>query len=66
MDFKESDQQRRIQQAWQAVHIARPVHYSLFTCGETILPYFLICGDSEARTRSGEITFTLRSVENGS
>src|SRR5262245_5198165 len=43
MNFSEFEQQRRFFEAWQAVEIARPVHYSLFTFGESELPYFLVC-----------------------
>jgi hypothetical protein len=43
MNFSDFDPQRQFRQAWEAVHIARPVHYSLFTFGESELPYFLIC-----------------------
>jgi hypothetical protein len=46
MTFDESQQRRRFQEAWNAVKIARPVHYSLFTFGESILPYYLVCGKS--------------------
>jgi hypothetical protein len=40
------DAEERFRAAWQAVRIARPVHYTLFTFGESDLPYFLI-EDSE-------------------
>ena len=39
------DPQRFFRDAWKAVKIVRPVHFSLFTFGESILPYFLVCGD---------------------
>jgi len=42
MDFHEYDAGARFRNAWQAVEIARPVHYSLFTFGESELPYYLI------------------------
>jgi len=44
MEFDEYDQERRFRKAWEAVAIERAVHYSLFTFGESILPYFLVCG----------------------
>ena len=47
MDFNEFDQEKMFYEAWQAVAIVRPVHYSLFTFGESILPYFLVCGNQE-------------------
>ena len=34
--------ERRFRAAWEAVQIVRGVRYSLFTFGETDLPYFLI------------------------
>jgi hypothetical protein len=43
MNFSEFEQQRRFMEAWQAVRIARGVPYSLFTFGESELPYFLVC-----------------------
>ena len=45
MDFNEFDPEKMFYEAWQAVAIVRPVHYSLFTFGETVLPYFLVCGN---------------------
>lgn len=48
MNFSEFEERRRFQQAWEAIHIARPVHYSLFTFGESELPYFLVCEGREA------------------
>lgn len=44
MDFEEFNLQRRFDEAWCAVSIERPVHYSLFTFGESDLPYFLVLG----------------------
>jgi hypothetical protein len=38
----EHEQERLFRAAWEAVAIRRPVHYSLFTFGESILPYFLV------------------------
>lgn len=43
MDFDSFDRERRFRDAWEAVSIERNVHYSLFTFGESVLPYFLIC-----------------------
>ena len=42
MDFGPIDPQDRLRAAWGAVNVARPVHYSLFTFGESDLPYFLV------------------------
>lgn len=41
-DFRSFDAEQRFHDAWNAVSIARPVHYSLFTFGESDLPYFLV------------------------
>jgi len=38
------DPERRFRAAWDAVRIARQVSYTLFTFGESDLPYFLVCG----------------------
>jgi len=45
MDF-EDYQRQRFMEAWESVDIVRPVHYGLFTFGESELPYFLVCGES--------------------
>ena len=42
MYFDEFEEHHRFQQAWEAVRIARPVAYSLFTFGTSDLPYFLV------------------------
>ncbi|QDU37837.1 hypothetical protein Mal4_21540 [Maioricimonas rarisocia] len=42
MSFEPTDPERRFREAWDAVEIARPVHYSLFTFGESDLPYYLV------------------------
>jgi hypothetical protein len=47
MDINEFDPEKMFYEAWQSVAIVRPVHYSLFTFGETTLPYYLVCGNSE-------------------
>jgi hypothetical protein len=44
MNFDPHDRERLFYEAWNAVRIARPVQYSLFTFGESVLPYFLVCG----------------------
>jgi hypothetical protein len=59
MSFAEFEERRRFQQAWEAVRIARPVHYSLFTFGESELPYFLVC---EARQANETVTITRGDV----
>lgn len=47
MSFNEFEQEQMFFEAWKAVTIVRPVHYSLFTFGESVLPYYLICGNRE-------------------
>ena len=42
MEFGPFDPEDRLRAAWGAVNVARPVHFSLFTFGESDLPYFLI------------------------
>ncbi len=48
--FDEFEQRRRFQEAWEKVEIARPVRYSLFTFGESVLEYYLVCGKRGAGT----------------
>lgn len=43
MFFDDFEAERQFREAWEAVEIARPVRYSLFTFGESELPYYLIC-----------------------
>ena len=45
--FAEFDHFRRV---WEAVKVVRPVRYSLFTFGDSELPYFLLCGPSDTQT----------------
>lgn len=47
MPFDEFDQERMFHEAWDAVEIVRPVRLSLFTFGETVLSYYLVCGSRE-------------------
>jgi len=47
MFYPDFEQQRRIQQAWSSVAIARPVRYCLFTFGQSVLQYYLVCGDAD-------------------
>jgi len=62
MDFAEFDQRHRFQEAWEAVRILRPVHYSLFTFGNSELPYFLVCEKSgtapTVSIKQGEVRIT--------
>jgi hypothetical protein len=50
MDFSAPDPERLFMAAWNAVEIARPVHYSLFTFGESELPYYLVVDSKEDKT----------------
>jgi hypothetical protein len=60
--FDRIDPERRFREAWNAVQIARDVPYSLFTFGESDLPYFLVLEPSEAgklvSLRQGQVTIT--------
>ncbi len=62
MDFEDHDAGARFRDAWQAVEIARPVSYSLFTFGESDLPYFLIVDAAQPRqpvsVTQGEVKIT--------
>lgn len=48
--------------AWDSVHIARPVHYTLFTFGESELPYILVVDSEQPRqpvsVTRGEVKIT--------
>lgn len=48
MSFEDFEQEKAFRQAWNSVEIARPVSYSLFTFGESVLPYYLVCHDASA------------------
>lgn len=62
MNFSDFEERRQFQQAWEAVRIARPVHYSLFTFGESELHYILVCDAEEPNAlvtiRRGEVRVT--------
>ena len=62
MDFHPFDRERRFRQAWESVEIRRPVHYSLFTFGESVLPYYLVCRPDRpgemVSIRQGEVRIT--------
>lgn len=58
--FDEYEQFQRFRDAWQQVRIERAVQYSLFTFGDSELPYFLVTnsalkGDT-VRIRQGQVT----------
>ena len=62
MPFSSFDDERRFRDAWEAVRIERGVPYSLFTFGESKLPYFLVSGARQPGTpvsiRQGEVKIT--------
>ena len=66
MSFDAFDQERRFRQAWEAVSIRRPVHYSLFTFGESELPYFLVLSADQPGTpvslTKGEVRITRPTI----
>jgi hypothetical protein len=55
MMFDEFSQLEHFRQAWDAVQIARPVQYTLFTFGESELPYYLVC-EAEPPEKTVSIT----------
>lgn len=56
------EDERRFVAAWESVKIERPVRYSLFTFGETDLPYFLVLSgegaDQAVSVTRGEVKIT--------
>ena len=47
MAFEDFERESKFREMWNAVEIVRPVHYSLFTFGESSLQYFLVCGEQD-------------------
>jgi hypothetical protein len=66
MRFDEHEQERHFRAAWSAVAIRRPVPYSLFTFGESVLPYFLVLSAAEvgqtASLTKGEVRITRPTI----
>ncbi len=66
MNFDGFEQERRFRQAWEAVSIRRSVHYSLFTFGESELPYFLVLSPDQPGTpvslTKGEVRITRPTI----
>ncbi|QDT46280.1 hypothetical protein Pan258_02980 [Symmachiella dynata] len=62
MSFDDFGVERRFHEAWDAIRIARPVSFSLFTFGETELPYYLVChpqsDGATVKITEGEIKVT--------
>lgn len=50
-----ADSAGRFREIWERIEIRRPVHYSLFTFGETTLPYYLV-----AEPPAGELVRVVR------
>lgn len=62
MSFDDMDPESQFRAAWEAVQIARPVRFGLFTFGVSDLPYYLVCGARKAggtvSIRKGEVKVT--------
>src|SRR5436305_6966071 len=60
--FEDFDREGHFRAAWEAVGIARGVNYTLFTFGESVLPYYLVCPVSAAAApvavTKGEVRIT--------
>lgn len=60
--FDDFEDQQRFRSAMEAVQIARPVHYSLFTFGHSDLPYLLVLSglgeDKTVSVTKGEVKIT--------
>ncbi len=58
--FDEFEREQHFRRMWDAVRIERIVTYSLFTFGDSALPYFLVTpkenDDATVRVRQGQIT----------
>jgi len=66
MTFDDYEQEQRFHEAWAAVEIQRPVHYSLFTFGESVLSYVLVSQAAKpgepVKIRRGEVTVTRPTI----
>ena len=62
MYFDYFHDESRFREAWQSVQIVRPVPYGLFTFGESVLPYYLVCEAEQSRGQvsidRGEVRIT--------
>lgn len=62
MSFPPFDPEAYFRSVWDSVQIARPVHYTLFTFGESDLPYFLVVDSEKPRhpvsVTQGEVKIT--------
>jgi len=48
INFGNFPQYERFREAWESVEIVRSVAYTLFTFGDSDLPYYLVCSPEEA------------------
>lgn len=66
MYFEDHEQERHFNALWEAVRIEREVRFSLFTFGDTDLPYFLVTpADNENNTvavRQGQVTISRAKI----
>jgi len=60
MDFENQDEESVFRNIWESVRIERDVHYSLFTFGESVLPYFLVLAAAEAGNNVGIVEGEVR------
>ena len=57
--FEDFERERHFHQLWESVRIERPVTFSLFTFGDSDLPYFLVTSagtDDTVSVRQGQVT----------
>ena len=40
--FSDFEDELRFQELWESIRLERPVHYHLFTFGDTVLPYYFV------------------------
>lgn len=64
--FEDYERERAFHELWESVRIEREVTYSLFTFGDSQLPYFLVTpADNESGTiavRQGEVTISRAKI----
>lgn len=64
--FDEFEQEMRFRRLWESVRIERRVAYSLFTFGDSDLPYFLVTPQTAerdtVRIRQGQITVSRAKI----
>lgn len=50
MEFDPFNQERKFRELWNSVRIERSIPYTLFTFGDSDLPYYLVTGDNQPGT----------------